>query len=156
DNGGEEDAGTDPRDGDTDNDGIPDGWEVQYGSNPTNGTTADTSLDSDGDGLTILQEHIMGTRPDLIDSNGDGYKDGFGYPLISSTNNDHDADGLTNAQEILAGTDPFTADTDGDGYNDSVDAYPLNATVHAAPSANPADTVPPEIILYEPLDAVKL
>ena len=46
---------------DSDNDGIPDGWESLYGLNPND--SADAGEDFDGDGLTNLQEYIAGTDP---------------------------------------------------------------------------------------------
>ena len=46
---------------DTDNDGIPDGWESFYGLNPND--PADAGDDDDGDGMTNLQEYIAGTDP---------------------------------------------------------------------------------------------
>jgi hypothetical protein len=46
---------------DSDNDGIPNGWESQYGLDPHN--PADGSLDLDGDGATNLQEFLAGTDP---------------------------------------------------------------------------------------------
>ena len=49
---------------DTDNDGIQDGWEAFYfGTN----TAANASQDSDGDGITNLNEYLAGTSP--IDPN---------------------------------------------------------------------------------------
>ncbi|HWN94395.1 MAG TPA: lamin tail domain-containing protein, partial [Methylomirabilota bacterium] len=50
---------------DTDGDGIPNSWEMQYGLDP--GNAADANQDSDGDGMTNLQEYLAGTSP--IDSN---------------------------------------------------------------------------------------
>ena len=53
--------GTDPRTPDTDEDGMPDGWEVRYRLNPTN--ASDANQDVDGDGFTNLREYKMGTNP---------------------------------------------------------------------------------------------
>ena len=50
---------------DTDHDGIPDYWEERYGLNPNN--PADAALDSDGDGLTNLQEYSTGSDPTVPD-----------------------------------------------------------------------------------------
>ena len=46
---------------DTDFDGIPDGWEVRYGFNPTN--AADALLDPDLDQFSNLGEFLAGTNP---------------------------------------------------------------------------------------------
>ncbi|MCX8157120.1 MAG: immunoglobulin domain-containing protein [Verrucomicrobiae bacterium] len=46
---------------DSDNDGLPDEWEAQYGLQTNNPN--DAQEDSDGDGLTNLQEYIAGTDP---------------------------------------------------------------------------------------------
>jgi uncharacterized repeat protein (TIGR01451 family) len=46
--------------GDTDADGLPNGWESQYGLDPT---TGDASADPDNDGRTNLQEYQQGTHP---------------------------------------------------------------------------------------------
>jgi uncharacterized repeat protein (TIGR01451 family) len=47
--------------GDTDRDGLPDDWERLYQLDPTN--KSDAPLDSDGDGLSNLQEFAGGTNP---------------------------------------------------------------------------------------------
>ena len=47
--------------GDTDNDGLPDSWESQFGFDPFN--PLDAGLDPDGDGLTNLQEFQMSSNP---------------------------------------------------------------------------------------------
>ncbi len=69
-------------------------------------------LDSDGDGITDVEEDARDTNPEAEDSDGDG---------------------LTDLQEVFIGTDPLNADTDGDGYSDGdeVKAYsnPLGADV---------------------------
>jgi alpha/beta hydrolase family protein DUF900/thrombospondin type 3 repeat protein len=54
-------------------DGIPDDWKSAHGFNPAD-SIAD--LDSDGDGLTNLQEFLLGTDPNNPDTDGDGMLDG--------------------------------------------------------------------------------
>ncbi|MFX1560409.1 MAG: hypothetical protein ACFFBL_07460, partial [Promethearchaeota archaeon] len=44
-----------------DNDGMPDSWEMLYGLDMNN--PDDAQLDKDGDGLTNLQEYLLGTNP---------------------------------------------------------------------------------------------
>lgn len=70
----EEDIGTNINSVDSDNDGIPDGWEWLYMLNPTD--ASDASLDADGDGLTNLEEFENGTDPFNADTDGDGVNDG--------------------------------------------------------------------------------
>ena len=53
---------------DTDGDGLPDGWEEQYGLDPNDSTGDDgASGDPDLDGYTNLQEYLGGSNP--LDSN---------------------------------------------------------------------------------------
>ncbi len=80
---------------DADASGIPDWFETKYSLEP--GTVALAATDTDGDGLTNLQEYQRGTNPRLADSDGDGLSDGV---------------------EVTLGTDPLNADTDGDGLSD--------------------------------------
>jgi len=83
-------AGTDPNGGaggdDSDHDGLPDSWEREHGLDPAD--PADARVDADGDGLTNLQEFLLGTDPRSADTDGDGAGDG---------------------QENNAGTDPLDA-----------------------------------------------
>jgi PKD repeat protein len=80
----DDDGLTDAIDPDDDNDGMPDVWETTYGLNPLN--AEDANLDSDGDGLTNLQEYLVGTNPANADSDGDGVTDGQDpYPTEAPT-----------------------------------------------------------------------
>jgi hypothetical protein len=112
--------------------------------NPPGDLSVAFRRDSDGDGLTDLQELELGSNPFNPDSDGDGIPDGdedadgdglsnslelaMGLnPLsvdsdgdgIADGDEDYDGDGLTNIAEIAAGTSPLLADTDGDGISDS-------------------------------------
>ncbi len=51
---------------DTDGDGMPDWWETQNGLNPL--SAADAGLDNDHDGLTNLQEFLLGTDPNTANT----------------------------------------------------------------------------------------
>jgi hypothetical protein len=71
--------------------------------------------DTDGDGLTQWEEAYLKTRPNLVDSDGDGIPDGiearYGLdPLTSNNGLDTDSDGISDIEEIRAGTDPSVPD----------------------------------------------
>lgn len=72
---------TNPRQPDTDDDGLDDGWEIQFGYDPlvNNETDAnsanDPNADPDGDNLTNSQEATYGTNPNDPDTDGDGVND---------------------------------------------------------------------------------
>ncbi len=112
----EKELGTDPKNPDTDGDGLNDGAEVNKHS--TNPLVADT----DGDGLSDGEEvNKYQTNPNKADSDGDGlndYDELMKYktdPLKADT----DGDGLNDGDEVLKyKTDPLKADTDGDGLKD--------------------------------------
>ena len=111
---------------DADADGLPDSWEIEHFGNLTQGG----SDDSDGDGLTNLQEYEAGTDPNFYQTDGDG--DGlpdiweieyFG-DLTQRGSRDTDDDGHSNLQEYAAGSDPNDPydepeDTDVDGLSDT-------------------------------------
>ena len=156
---------TDPNDGDSDHDTMPDGWEV---SNSLDPLLDDSTGDPDADGLTNLEEYQNNTDPNDADSDEDGLSDGDevnthltdpdnadsdddnmpdGWevanaldPLTNDASNDPDLDDLTNYNEFLVGTNPKLEDTDGDGYNDGFEVNngydPLDATDY--PRADPS------------------
>ncbi len=89
------------RDDDSDTDGLPDWWEFSFfGSLATTATA-----DSDSDGLSTLEEYLLGTRPNNADSDGDGLYDGL---------------------EVLLEADPTDADSDGDQSCDGDDSAPTD------------------------------
>jgi hypothetical protein len=65
---------TDPLSADTDNDGMPDGWEYTNWLNPAK--ASDAVEDPDKDGLTHLEEFICSTDPWVRDTDGDDLNDG--------------------------------------------------------------------------------
>lgn len=113
--------GTDPKNPDTDDDGVSDGDEVDvYRSDPLN-------LDTDGDTLYDGGELVYGTGILDPDSDGDGLSDGdevYIY-LTSPTSSDSDGDGTPDGVEVRNGTDPLRAPS----------AEPTNAPPTTAPAA---------------------
>jgi len=141
-------AGTDPRDSDTDNDGLddyaevvtigsnatnpdtdgdglPDGWEAQQN---TNIFVNDAALDYDSDGLNNSAEYLHTTNARAADSDHDGMPDGwevvegFAPTVASDAALDADGDGLSNVEEYRHHGDPHAADTDDDGMPDAWEA----------------------------------
>jgi hypothetical protein len=102
------------------NDGIPDDWKIAHGFDPSDPSVA--GQDTDGDGLTNLQEFQLGTDPRNPDTDGDGVPDGEEVKRgTNPLNADTDGDGLTDAEEIRLGTNPLNPDTDGDGIPDGIE-----------------------------------
>jgi len=91
----------------------------------------EATIDSDGDGLTDVQETtIYHTDPLKADTDGDGFSDSeeisHGYsPLVKEKIKysaiDSDKDGLSDDWELLLQTDLMNPDTDGDGFKDGTE-----------------------------------
>ncbi|MEM7393339.1 MAG: sialate O-acetylesterase, partial [Verrucomicrobiota bacterium] len=105
---------TDPNDGDSDDDGLNDGPEVN-GTAGARPATDPLDADSDNDGLSDLDESNTGT---WISSSDTG---------TNPMDRDQDDDGLLDGEETNTGvyvnpgntgTDPFDADSDSDGAGD--------------------------------------
>jgi hypothetical protein len=150
---------------DYDGDGLPNGWEREYGLDLLSASGNDgANGDVDNDGLTNAQEFARNTNPRNADSDGDGLSDGAEVnvhktnPLVSDSDSDGlpdswevqysldprsatgddgasgdpDKDGYTNQQEYLANTNPRVAESDGDGDG-------LPTAWETANGLNPAD-----------------
>jgi len=102
---------------DADGSGIPDWWEIKNALEP--GSTALAATDSDGDGLSNLQEYQRGTDPHMPDTDGDGLSDAA-ESVANAFTTDSDGDGLSDGDELTAAipSNPNLADTDGDGVGD--------------------------------------
>ena len=118
---------TDPRDADTDDDGLEDGFEVKHNSDPL--VKIDPNGDADEDGINNGLEIEEGTNPFEIteDNDGDNILDsweaehGFSFSNDADALDDHDRDGLNNLAEFRFITDPHNPDTDDDGVVDSME-----------------------------------
>jgi outer membrane protein OmpA-like peptidoglycan-associated protein len=134
----EESIGTDPRNPDTDGDGLIDGEEVNvYYSDPLKQDTDGDNLsdfdevmeyktspikpDTDSDGLNDGEEIARKTNPKISDTDGDGLLDGeeVNEHKTDPLNPDTDTDGLTDGDEVNKyGTKPKAQDSDADGLKD--------------------------------------
>lgn len=95
----------------------------------------ETVIDSDDDGIPDGYECIIGTDPYNADTDRDGFSDGYELmvlytnPLTCDDDADFDGDGLTNLQEMELGISPYLADSDFDGIIDSEDSLPMKSDV---------------------------
>jgi hypothetical protein len=102
---------------DTDNDGLPDYWEVANGLNRTTRTLGNLNLlegehDADGDGLTNEVEYAYGSHATNADTDGDCIPDAIEVSWAQST-------ALDSSIDDVSPTDALTlADADGDGANE--------------------------------------
>lgn len=93
---------------DTNEDGIPDAWEIANGFDPTGPSIAEE--DPDHDGISNYWEYILGTDPHGMYSLD---------PLMSDAAFDSDGDGINNFDEIWVwNTRPDKSDTDDDELKD--------------------------------------
>ncbi len=105
------------------------------------------SADSDGDGLSDLEEANLGTLPNLADTDDDGFGDflevrlsASGFDPLDPTDADctvgldridTDGDGLLDCEERFAGTNRLRVDTDADGFADTIELrYGTNPVVN--------------------------
>jgi len=94
---------------DTDEDGMPDGWEMRYGLDP--GDASDAAYDYNDDGLTNLEEYEKGKDPlerDVDDDYIDNLAERMGFLgfVTDPFNKDTDDDGLTDLEEIAMCINP--------------------------------------------------
>lgn len=133
---------------------------------PPSEPTVDATLDSDGDGLTDVEEANLGTDPNIPDSDDDGISDfeeinvWGSDPLNLDTDGDllydggellydtailipdSDEDFLSDGSEVyIYGTDPANPDTDGDGVIDGTEVNNGTDPLAAPAAPTPAPTV---------------
>ncbi len=133
-------AGTNPNDPDSDDDGMPDGWEVHNNLNPL--LASDALVDSDGDGLINRLEYEFDTNPHAVDTDGDLLNDKWEVFEGLDPNDNTDPtesslrrNGLSNRQQYY----DQSPDSDGDGLSD------LSETALGLSAENPdsdGDTMP--------------
>ncbi|MCB0115933.1 MAG: hypothetical protein KDD84_17655, partial [Caldilineaceae bacterium] len=126
---------------DTDDDGVPDGVEYEYGVRRGYGFSP-TVADADNDGLNDAAEIRYETNPRKADSDGDGVSDFDevnGYVLTLG--------GLT----VFVTSDPNQRDTDLDGMSDGVERR-LNGIDAARYAFNPRVVNDPPARLYTTID----
>lgn len=107
---------------DSDGDGLPDFWELEYFGDLTHNDTEDY----EPDGLTNFEEMVNHTSPIDEDTDDDGLNDG---PEVVTwhtdpLNPDTDGDGLEDGAEVDLGADPLDTDSDDDGFLDGADNCP--------------------------------
>ncbi len=123
--------GTDPDTQDSDDDNLPDGYELMtLGSDPTDVYSLDSifsdgEYDSDNDDLSNYNEYLLGTNPLNIDSDYDNLPDGDEVNIYSTdpTNPDTDSDTLFDGDEIALSLNPLVPDSDGNGISDNEEKF---------------------------------
>ena len=102
---------------DSDQDGLPDGWEDANQLDKFNPSDADSNNDSDE--LSNIEEFIKGTNPTLSDTDSDGFDD---HDDLFPNNKDEWFD---NDNDLIG--DNEDQDDDNDNFMDSTDPFPLDA-----------------------------
>ena len=103
---------------DTDQDGLPDIWEVPNGLNRTKRMLAGPNMlegayDADNDGISNENEYIFGSHPTNADTDGDCIPDGVEVAWAQSTALDPTVEDVSPRDALLM------ADADMDGVNES-------------------------------------
>ena len=101
---------------DTDNDGLPDIFEVNKGLNRTismHGGVLEADMDNDNDGLSNLDEYTLGGHPLNADTDGDCILDAVEVSWAQATALDQNVEDVSPSDAINL------ADADGDGVNES-------------------------------------
>lgn len=126
---------TNPLSSDSDSDGLPDKWEIDYGLDPNSSENNNgANGDPDNDLLSNIDELRFATDPTNPDSDYDLIYDGLEVHVYFTipSNPDTDLDTLIDGEEIVSGADGFVTnpldnDSDDDGLNDNVDPIPVYA-----------------------------
>lgn len=142
---------TDPYDDDSDDDYFKDGYEVANGWDPNDPLDPDATLDLDSDGLTNLEEGLLGTDPFNPDSDGDGLLDGEEVNTYGTlpTNPDTDGDGISDGDEITVyNTNPTLSDSDDDQLSDYDELFVHNTDPNQSDSDNDGLTDGDEVNIY--------
>ncbi len=135
------------RDRDTDQDHMPDAWEMSYFGNLDQ--TGDMDYDNDGENnLTEYALDFLDTDPTLFDTDGDGLTDYYEHRYGNNPEYDpYDSFSNPSGRSL----NPTRWDTDGDGYSDGAEIRryhtdPLNPASRPfylpscfGPAASPAD-----------------
>ena len=114
--------GTSPTRADTDGDGVTDRVELLVGFDATTPDEPkacqkiEAGGDRDLDRLTNCDEALLGTKPSLVDTDGDGLPNAlevhYGTDYLNrDADEDVDGDGVDNGEEIRRHTDPRSTDT---------------------------------------------
>jgi hypothetical protein len=131
---------------DTNSNGIQELSELTYQNDPFRWQPLDH--DTDGDGLTDIQEQSLGTGIATPDSDFDLMPDGWEFTHGLNPKNSADAtldndiggaDGLTNLDEYRYNTDSKKRDTDGDGILDGAEAKGPDGNLATDDGSNPND-----------------
>ncbi len=121
---------------DSDEDGLPDAWEIAL----IGDLSSDGTGDFDEDGLSDAEELANKVDPSHKDTDRDGLEDG---PEVNTHGSspakvDTDGDTLGDFEEVTVyNTDPGDGDTDGDGALDSVEVNPEFNTDPLDPNSVP-------------------
>lgn len=103
--------GTNPKNHDTDADGLSDSFETYslWENNFVSSLTNPLAWDSDSNGRSDYEDYYYPLDPPSDP------------PADPPTDPDSDGDGLSDSQEATYGTNPQNPDTDGDGLNDGIE-----------------------------------